>query len=1752
MGKPSMDDAKPTWPAGGRPMRTAAVCGVLLSAGLIIYASFPSFEARVLSARVDAGDDVTVTLDLDISFLGRTLAEVETDHDVAIDGSCDFGPYKADVLARAGSQLSFLVTDGGDTDDVSCDLLASVNVYRSGVWMHAPLDAGSTGLRRLFSIDAASTALSVNPRRLFEDLEGPDVSGMFARLKALYHGAENVSAFVQELIPSVPSEAPEVTVGGLAFEVQGHFAESVAMFLDGAPLYVKADVSYAEKNLGSSATAHVDSVVDVTPGLLSAPMSLTLRVENAKQLALSALVMRHGLNFEMQGESSAMRRLFGASHAVGMKGNAVLVNDQVYWGADADLSSIKVPGLGSLESIGNSVELFGPKGELLVQAVRGEAWKASAFDSSGRVLLQAHAGADEIFAYDETGKLFGAAVTEAEGVHRLRVELPAAGQRRLQRLNGDPAKILKQNIDRLVEAIYELDRIVQELGGESLIPVIEESLGFPLSELSSTVVDGLKNADVSDEEWLQSLQPVSDIIGIDLAEVIADLSGGVVMEETAIFTNDVVPAIEAVTDLAKMVLETPVETAMMGVNWLSAEQIGRTEEGTPFIEFHLDDSAFNYDTLVGTLIFSTSDLPGEGFGVELPEGEDTFRPEMHVVFDDDKRVKVKIGFGEGTKFYQEEGTMEVSIEAGIDLYFPLPSVQLNLHVFTEDGDMPMSVGFQVETTRQESTECGCQDFGSATMKFVQEPENWVLPVYLEGTATKVYDGGKTETDLELDFGFQEMEELGELSGVGGTFKIRDGYTLGDDGEYLEEEGDMDFKLMTVDFTAAWKLSEYGNMVQYDFDLGDMIPIVAIKTSLYYNDAETQDVGFGIDLPTLEYTFHETVDVVMIDMMYSIKDDKITMEQTQKMNFGRMWCDDWNDDGSPNCEDKWVEIVKLLGSIHKEQMDFSLWVEIEDVIGEVLSFELKSPFDEDMTGLFSFDLYAEGIWLHEALAVAPQSSEASAAFFLSTYQPFNCIPHEDGDGEPGWGMSEEQRCERQSCWHIGTEQPKYCDDCWDECGCCDECDECWEDCSNMCDDQDDCEDGWGYWDEDAEQYMQCEQQEADWCEEDDEECWCWHEDCRIMEKVSMPKQVKVKNYLPDELDDDTNTDLRRAVSKAVWDPPMAGVHVMVEFILTPTFGFTAVRVHNSDNWEPSFLQTSTVGLYEAGRRLQDSDPENMGVATRIVLETNGDDSGGNTDLYPLIDMSTSGSHLTDMRSRFVLADPETGDQHRIWDLEVTETVLSLRMNLMGDYKFQFSSKDGVVEFADWAPGAPEPFNEVRLDFNEYSLKASVYAEETKLVIKAMVGEDEIRASLDIQVSPDDDKVEYQLQLAEESVKNGYGWGGELSLYDHESGDTSNIPFSLKGSMPHDYALMLDGNIEGFGNVVVDFNVGEKAAGMRAYVPEIDGGPFSLGAFIWIDGKIPANLIALEEGIASGDTMVGATFFVRDCGSRQDTQEMVALPPEDTRKFPEGKMVKCDGRRPEEPLEEEPEETPVFIELAEEAAGEVGATAMEGASYLLGESYFAGGDESYYYDWGWGDDEEEHMDEEQQAELAAEAAEAAADAGQAVVDVDVAMEFSAEAFEAILDAPAEAVEGFAAGMAATLQLLPGFVRVSATDPDIGAVGTFDLSRRLQEGLTVSYEVAVPPAEVTAMAAQLEATAANPSALAYNVQTAVADAMDEDPETFVVVATVDTGSIAGPDGPIEVTTEEPPPPPVAPADPGSSDSAAVLAALGVAMFL
>jgi hypothetical protein len=455
----------------------------MLSAGWLIYTSVPAFEAKVIEARVDAGDDFTVTLDFDISYLGRTLDEIEQDHEVAIDGSCDFGPYKADVFDRAGSRLRLAVTAGEDSEDVSCDLLASVNVYRSGLWLSAPLDAGSTGLRRLFSSDAASSEMSVNPRQLLEETDLSSLSSFFSRVKAVYEGTEEMSGLYDYLKEWYEGAKPEITVDNLSLEVKGHFANSVARFLDGAPLYLKAEVAYAEKRLGGMATAHIDSPVDVTYDLLSAPMSLTLAVTDAKQFAAHTVATKKALSFQMQGESSALRRLFGHTHSVAMKDMAVTVNEEVYWGADEDWKNLKVPGFAAVSKGPTSVELRGPSGEVLVHADWEEAWKANAFDLNGRMLLQAYASDDEVSVYDSVGPVFQADVSREGRTRRLRMAAPAA--RRLQRAGGDvdPKVVLTTSLETAVEDYKQWDAWLEA----GTIPGIEESLGMPLDSLPENV-----------------------------------------------------------------------------------------------------------------------------------------------------------------------------------------------------------------------------------------------------------------------------------------------------------------------------------------------------------------------------------------------------------------------------------------------------------------------------------------------------------------------------------------------------------------------------------------------------------------------------------------------------------------------------------------------------------------------------------------------------------------------------------------------------------------------------------------------------------------------------------------------------------------------------------------------------------------------------------------------------------------------------------------------------------------------------------------------------------------------------------------------------------------------------------------------------------------------------------------------------------------------------------------------------------------
>jgi hypothetical protein len=106
---------------------------------------------------------------------------------------------------------------------------------------------------------------------------------------------------------------------------------------------------------------------------------------------------------------------------------------------------------------------------------------------------------------------------------------------------------------------------------------------------------------------------------------------------------------------------------------------------------------------------------------------------------------------------------------------------------------------------------------------------------------------------------------------------------------------------------------------------------------------------------------------------------------------------------------------------------------------------------------------------------------------------------------------------------------------------------------------------------------------------------------------------------------------------------------------------------------------------------------------------------------------------------------------------------------------------------------------------------------------------------------------------------------------------------------------------------------------------------------------------------------------------------------------------------------------------------------------------------------------------------------------------------ESLDAMVAAPQAAVDGLASGMAATLGVDPGSVRVSGTDPDIGAVGSFSFDRRLAESrglsdvaLSVTYEVAVSSDDVSDMQSSLQEAQDDTSALTSSINAELADAV------------------------------------------------------------
>jgi hypothetical protein len=83
-----------------------------------------------------------------------------------------------------------------------------------------------------------------------------------------------------------------------------------------------------------------------------------------------------------------------------------------------------------------------------------------------------------------------------------------------------------------------------------------------------------------------------------------------------------------------------------------------------------------------------------------------------------------------------------------------------------------------------------------------------------------------------------------------------------------------------------------------------------------------------------------------------------------------------------------------------------------------------------------------------------------------------------------------------------------------------------------------------------------------------------------------------------------------------------------------------------------------------------------------------------------------------------------------------------------------------------------------------------------------------------------------------------------------------------------------------------------------------------------------------------------------------------------------------------------------------------------------------------------------------------------------------------------APVAAVTSLGDGMATHLGKPAGSVRVAATVPDLGAVGVFQIDRRLRRRLSdsatleVSYEVATAPEEAAELTTQLQDTKTNPA--------------------------------------------------------------------------
>merc|ERR1719171_883617 len=172
----------------------------------------------------------------------------------------------------------------------------------------------------------------------------------------------------------------------------------------------------------------------------------------------------------------------------------------------------------------------------------------------------------------------------------------------------------------------------------------------------------------------------------------------------------------------------------------------------------------------------------------------------------------------------------------------------------------------------------------------------------------------------------------------------------------------------------------------------------------------------------------------------------------------------------------------------------------------------------------------------------------------------------------------------------------------------------------------------------------------------------------------------------------------------------------------------------------------------------------------------------------------------------------------------------------------------------------------------------------------------------------------------------------------------------------------------------------------------------------------------------------------------------------------------------------------------------------------------------------------------------------ESGNSVVGVDVALEMDVAALDAMKAKPQAAVDGLASGMATTLGADEGSVRVSATDPDVGAVGSFSFDRRLAAGaapgrrlqvsLSVSYEVAVPPDEVTAMTSTLEAAKADTSALTSSINAELATSVGVaitgatvTSETFVVQTPYPT---AAPTPPPTAPSPAPKPGPATPSVP------------------